>query len=165
MIKWLNLVLKWSTCCSRKKDGIPDRRIVKLTSLMISHCECLLYGVYSNMDHTVACVCFLRGKIFQSIISWGSFSNTYTISNNWTEHSHISNIETRFGRQRKNYEGTFLYDEWGFLRLKPSVETSYEVSYMKVQLTRKIRLDSFNDFAENYLYEINWVSDESGFKQ
>ena len=46
-----------------------------------------------------------------------------------------------------------------------SVETSYEVSYMKVQLTRKIRLDSFNDFAENYLYEINWVSDESGFKQ
>ena len=48
-----------------------------------------------------------------------------------------------------------------------SVETSYEVSYkkphMKVQLTRKIRLDSFNDFAENYLYEIYWVSDESGF--
>ena len=46
-----------------------------------------------------------------------------------------------------------------------SVETSYEASYMKIQLTRKIRLDSFNDFAENYLYEINWVSDESGFKQ
>ena len=46
-----------------------------------------------------------------------------------------------------------------------SVEPSYEASFnsvdkpdMKVQLTRKIRIDSFNAFAENYLYEIYWVA-------
>ena len=46
-----------------------------------------------------------------------------------------------------------------------SVEPSYEVSFnsvdkpdMKVQLTRKIRLDSFKAIAEKYLYEIYWVA-------
>ena len=100
--------------------------------------------VYSNMEHTVACVCFLRGKIFQSSISWGSFSNIYLI---------IEQNIALFRIQKRNLEGKeklwrHIFVWW--MRIEAlsfySFEPSYEASFKsvdkpgtKVQLTRKIR--------------------------
>ena len=54
-----------------------------------------------------------------------------------------------------------LIEALSFYSVEPSYDKasfkSVDKPDLKVQLARKVRLDSFKAFAENYLYEINWL--------